>query len=119
VRDPTLGTMLSSRFQFFTPSTKLVERGINLEVEDVLYNYTDVTSTTRSHTRRAFKAMKEFYVITLQILINVCSPPNSIIVDFNCGMGIFFHPSLVLLKIKLFMQPFVSLTFAFHYSYME
>ncbi len=37
-------------------------------------------------------------MITLQILIDVCSPPNSIVVEFNCGMGIFFHPSQVFLK---------------------
>jgi hypothetical protein len=38
-----LGIVFSLRFQFSTPSTKLVERGINHEVEDVFYNYTNAT----------------------------------------------------------------------------
>jgi hypothetical protein len=89
--------MFFSKFQFFTPSTKLVERGINLETEDVLYNYTDVTSMTRSQTRQAFRVVKDFNVITLQTFIDVCSPPNFAVVDLNYEMGIFFHPSLVFL----------------------
>jgi hypothetical protein len=48
VRDLALGTMLSSKFQFSTPFVELVEKGINLEVEDVLYNYINVTLMTRS-----------------------------------------------------------------------
>jgi hypothetical protein len=119
MRDPTLGIVLSSKFQLFAPSTELVERGINLEAEDVLYNYTNVTSMTRSQTRWVFKVVNEFHVIILQIFINVCSPPNSVVVDFNCRMGIFFHPSLVFLEFKLSLQPFMSLNFAFDYSCME
>jgi hypothetical protein len=48
VRDPTPSTMLSSRFQFSTPFAKLVGRGINLKAKDVLYNYTDADSMTKS-----------------------------------------------------------------------
>jgi hypothetical protein len=48
MRDPALGTVFSSRFQFFAPSASLIERGINLEAEDVLYNYIDVISMTQS-----------------------------------------------------------------------
>jgi hypothetical protein len=71
VKDPTLNAMLSSRFQFSAPFVELVERGINLETEDVFYNYTNVTSITKSHTGWAFMATKEFHVITLHALINV------------------------------------------------
>jgi hypothetical protein len=39
--------MLSSQFQFFAPSVKLIKKGINLQAEDVLYNYTNVTSMTK------------------------------------------------------------------------
>jgi hypothetical protein len=48
MKDLALSTMLSLRFQIFTPYTKLVEGGINLEVKDVLYNYTDATLMTTS-----------------------------------------------------------------------
>jgi hypothetical protein len=40
--------MLSSRFQFSTLFAKWVERGINSEAEDVLYNYNNATSMTKS-----------------------------------------------------------------------
>ncbi len=45
---------------------------------------------------------KEFDVFILQALIDVCSPLDFIVVDLNCGMGIFFHPSFVFLNSKLF-----------------
>jgi hypothetical protein len=57
--------MFSSRFQFSAPFIELVERGINLEAKDVLYNYINVTSMTRSQIGQAFKVEKEFHVITL------------------------------------------------------
>ncbi len=41
MKDPALSTMFSLRFQFSTPFVELVKRGINHEVEDVLYNYID------------------------------------------------------------------------------
>jgi hypothetical protein len=37
--------------------------------------------------------------------------------NFNYGTSICFHPSLVFLDSKSFLQPFVSLTFAFDCSY--
>jgi hypothetical protein len=46
MRDLALGTMFSLRFQFSTPFAEFVKRGINLEVEDVLYNYTNATLMT-------------------------------------------------------------------------
>ncbi len=116
MKDPAPSTMFSSRFQFFTPSAKLVKRRINPKVEDVMYNYTNVTSMTKSQTGWAFKAAKEFHVITLQAFINVCSPPNCMVVDLKCKMAICFHLCLIFLDSKLFMQPFVSSTFAFDCS---
>lgn len=85
MRDLALGAVFSSRFQFFAPVANLVERGINHEVEDVLYNYTNATSMTQSQTKQAFKAMKEFHVITLQAFIDVCLPLDFVVVDLNCG----------------------------------
>jgi hypothetical protein len=58
-------------------------------------------------------------VITLQVFIDVCLPPYSKVVDLNCRIGICFHPSFVFFDSKLFLQPFVSLTFSFDYSHME
>jgi hypothetical protein len=49
----------------------LVERGINLKVEDALYNYIDATLMITSQIGRVFKAVKEFHVITLKALIDV------------------------------------------------
>jgi hypothetical protein len=86
--------MLSSRFSLSTPFVKLVERGINHEDEDMLYNYIDMTSMTKSQIGWAFKVVKEFHAITLQALMDVCSPPDSIVVDLNYKMGNFFVPLL-------------------------
>jgi hypothetical protein len=38
--------MFSSRFQFSAHFVELVMKGIKLEVENVLYNYNNVTSMT-------------------------------------------------------------------------
>jgi hypothetical protein len=92
MKDPTLGIVFSLRFQFSTFSIELVERGINPEAKDVFYNYTDATSMTKPQTGQAFKARKEFNVITLQAFINVCLPPNSIVVDLNFGQVLAFIP---------------------------
>jgi hypothetical protein len=65
MKDLVVSAMLSLRFQFSTPFAKLVERGINLVVEDVFYNYIDATLMTTSHIGRVFKVVKKFHVITL------------------------------------------------------
>jgi hypothetical protein len=59
--------------------------------------------------------MSSFY----KLLSMFIPPPYFAIVDFNYEKSNFFHPSLVFLDSKLFLQPFVSLTFAFDCSYME
>jgi hypothetical protein len=94
MKDLVVSTMLSLRLQFFAPYVELVKKGINLVAEDVFYNYTDVTLMTRSQTRQAFKVVKEFHVITLHVLIDVCSPSNFVIVDLNCGICTCIHPFL-------------------------
>jgi hypothetical protein len=48
MRDPTPGAMFSSRFQFSSIFVELVEKGINLEAENVPYNYTNATSMRKS-----------------------------------------------------------------------
>ncbi len=53
-------------------------------------------------------------MITLQAFIDVFSPPN-FVVDFNCKTCICIHHSFVALDSKLFLQPFLSLIFAFDY----
>jgi hypothetical protein len=73
----------------------LVDKGINSKVEDVLFNYTNATLMTIPHIGRAFKAVKEFHVITLQVFIDVFSLLDFVIMDLNCGTGICIHPSLV------------------------
>jgi hypothetical protein len=44
MRDLAPSAMVSSRFQFSTSFVELVKKGINLEVENVFYNYIDGTS---------------------------------------------------------------------------
>jgi hypothetical protein len=44
---------------------ELINKGINLEAEDVLYNYINATFMTRSEIRRAFHVAKQFHLITL------------------------------------------------------
>lgn len=90
MKDLVLGTMLSLRFQFSAPSTKLVKRGINLKVEDVLYNYIDATLMTTSQIGRFFKAVKEFHVITLKAFIDVYSPLASAFMDLIVGQVFAF-----------------------------
>jgi hypothetical protein len=84
--------MFSSRFQFSTISIELVERGINHEAKDVLYDYTNATSMTRSQIGQAFRATKEFHVVKLQVCINVCLPLDFVVVDLNFGQVFAFIP---------------------------
>ncbi len=65
MRDIVSGAMLSLRFQFSALFLDLVKKGINPKVENVFYNYTDAISMTISQTGWAFRASKEFHVITL------------------------------------------------------
>jgi len=106
VRDIVPGTMFSSRFQFFAPFVELVEKGINFETKDVFYNYTNVSSMTRSHIGWAFKVGKEFHVITLQVFIDVCSPPNFVVMDPNYETCTYIHPFLIILDSKLILQSY-------------
>jgi len=48
MRDLVLRIMFSLKFQFSALFVELVKRGINPKVEDVFYNYTNVTSMTWS-----------------------------------------------------------------------
>jgi hypothetical protein len=48
VKDSTLSTMFSLRFQFSALFAELVKRGINPKAKDVLHNYSDVTLMTKS-----------------------------------------------------------------------
>jgi hypothetical protein len=48
MRDPTPCAMFSLRFQFSIVFVELVEKDINHEAENVLYNYTNATSMSRS-----------------------------------------------------------------------
>ncbi len=58
-------------------------------------------------------------MITLQALIDVCSPLDFVVVDLKCRTCICFHPSFVFLDSKLFLQPFVSFTFACDYFFKD
>jgi len=80
---------------------------------------TNVTSMTRFQIGWAFRVAKEFHVITLQAFVNVCSPPNSIVVDLNYETCACIHPSLIVLDFKLFQQYFLFLTSLFDYFYKE
>jgi hypothetical protein len=104
MRDPTPSAVFSSRFQLSSPFIKLVGRGINLEAKDVLYNYTNATSMTRSQTGWAFKTVKEFHVITLQTFIDVFSPPKFAVMDLNYGTANYIPPSLIVLNSKFILQ---------------
>jgi hypothetical protein len=117
--DLALGAMFSSRFQFSAFFVDMVERGINHEVEDVLYNYIDATSMTKSQIGHVFRVLKEFHVITLHDFIDVYLPLDYTNMDLNYRTCIFFHPILFFLDSTLFLQTFVSLTFAFDCFYRE
>jgi hypothetical protein len=67
----------------------------------------------------AFRVVKEFHVITLHALIDVCLPPYFTIVDLNCGTCTCIHPSIIILDSKLIMQFDLYLTFVFDGSYRE
>jgi hypothetical protein len=97
----------------------LVKKDINPKVEDVFYNYIDVTSMTRSQIGWAFRATKEFHVFTLQDFINVFSPPDFAVLDLNCGIGTCIHPSLIIFDYKLILQFDLSLTSIFDGPYRE
>ncbi len=58
-------------------------------------------------------------MITLQAFINVCSPPDSIVVDLNYGTCICIHPSLIVSYSKFILQSNLFLTFVFYGFNME
>jgi hypothetical protein len=51
-------------FHFSTPFEDFLQKGINVSKEDVLYNWTDMSSMSMSRIGKPFRAAKEFLPLT-------------------------------------------------------
>jgi hypothetical protein len=51
-------------FHFSPPLKDFLQKGINVLEEDVLYNWTDMSSMSMSKTGKPFQATRKFYPLT-------------------------------------------------------
>ncbi len=61
----------------------VLQKGVNVQNEEVLYNYTDASSMSKSKNGKPFRAAKEIHHVTLQALIEVCSQSKSLVADLS------------------------------------
>jgi hypothetical protein len=69
------------RFVFSSPSNEFLNNSIDVENEDVLYNWMNRASMSISKVDKPFLALKEMHFSTIQTLIDVYSKTRSSIMD--------------------------------------
>lgn len=86
-----------------------MHKGINVPKEDVIYNWTDMSSMTMSKAKKLFWATKKVHSPMLQAFSEVCSKAGSFVVDLFASTCLhllsYFQNSMFLLV------PFPILTF--------
>jgi hypothetical protein len=65
----------------------LLNKSIDVQNEDVLYNWTNMASMSISKVGKPFRAAKEMLFVTIQTLIDVCSKTGSSIADLFASTG--------------------------------
>ncbi len=85
----TTKNLLLNFFVFSPASEDLLQKGVNVWNEDVLYNYTDVSSMSKSKNGRPFRAAKEIHLVILQALIEVYYQLRSLVMDLSTFIGLF------------------------------
>ncbi len=94
VRDPNESSPQLNFFVLSPTFEDLLQKGVNVQNENLLYNYTDVSSMNNSKNGRPFWAAKEIYPMTLQALIEVCFQLRSLVVNLSTSIGSFTFLSL-------------------------
>ncbi len=86
----------------------LLQKGVNVWNENILYNYTDVFSMNKSKNGRPFRAAKEIHLVTFQALIEICFQSRSLVVDLSTSTGLlkFLSFSYFLAFIPIFVSNF-------------
>lgn len=83
----------------------MLNNGFKVHIEDIFYNYTNLTLMTMSKVGHPLKAVKEMHTLTLQAFIHACFVSSVLVVDLNCGTCqnnfSFFVTSNVFLKKSL------------------
>jgi hypothetical protein len=61
----------------------LLQKGVNVQNDDIIYNYIDASSMNKSKNGRPFQATKEIHLVILQALIEIYSQSRSLVVDLS------------------------------------
>jgi hypothetical protein len=87
------------------------KKDINVQEEEVIYNWMDMSSTMMSTVGKPFWVAKEMHSFMLQALIGVCSKAGSFVIDLSTSIGL--HSSFLFPKFQpsylfhfLFSLPF-------------
>jgi len=83
VKVPDGSYLGNGRLMFSSPFNGLVNKSIDVQNEDVLYNWTSRASMSISKVSMPFKALKEIHFVIVQALIDVCSKTTSSIADLS------------------------------------
>jgi hypothetical protein len=76
-------------FEFQTLTSSIVEQGIKVAKEDILYNGTNSTPMIISSSSKPFRAGKEMHLLILEALIGACLKPKLFVVDFAASTGMY------------------------------
>jgi hypothetical protein len=87
----------------------LLQKGVNVQNEDIFYNYTDVSSMSKSKNGRPFQAAKEIHFVIIQALIKVYFQSRSLVVDLSTSTS-----SLKFLSFDSFFAFIPIFVFNFH-----
>jgi hypothetical protein len=69
----------------------MLEQGIKVVEEDVLYNWTNSTIMTISSSRKPLRVGKELHPLTFEALIGAYSKLESFVVDFVMSTGMYCY----------------------------
>ncbi len=88
VRDPDeLSPQLNS-FAFSPMFNDLLQKGVNVQNEDILYNYHNVSSMSKSKNGRPFWMAKKIHPVIFQALIKTYFQLISLIMDLFASIGL-------------------------------
>ncbi len=96
-------------FWFCPPFEEFLQKDINVQEEDVIYNWMDMSSMMMSKVGKPFWVAKEIHSFMLQALIGVCSKAGSFVIDLFASTSL--HLSFLISKILAFLLvPFFIVT---------
>lgn len=96
-------------FWFCPPFEEFLQKDINVQEEDVIYNWMDMSSMMMSKVGQPFWVAKEMHSFMLQALIGVCSKVGSFVTNLSASTCL--HSSFFISKIPTFLLvPFFIIT---------